>query len=141
MIKNLVFVLIFTFIAPSSMGAQISGAEKAELFDYTLIHEGETSLYSRKVLVITGSLYYETRYFVQGPGKSFTKIFPVGAMGNGSDKAMKKYFKDCPKLVKLISQQAFKKFVGNDPNLKRSEKFRNRLIEMVKYYNSKCSKE
>lgn len=77
-------------------------------------------------------------YYVGRDSENLTKIFPVGVLGNGSEKAIKDYFYKCPKLIELIEREAFERLVGNDPKIKKSQKFKQRLIEIVKYYNSNC---
>ena len=51
-----------------------------------------------------------------------------------SDKIIAEFFKDCPNLLKLLKREAFRKFV----KMKKGLKYQNRLIEIVKYYNTKC---
>ena len=109
-----------------------------------LVYEGTTNLYVSPYTGFTttpNGSFTDTEYHVQTKGREMVKIFPVGLLGNGTNKAIKKYFNDCPRLGKLIDQEAFTRSVGNDPDLSRTEKFRKRLIEIVKYYDSKCSLE
>jgi len=108
------------------------------IFDVTLEHEGHVSLYKNTHFDNYG--YIIETYFVQKDDQNIVKIFPVGVLGNGSDKAMKNYFIDCPKLLELIDRRAFRMYFANKPSLEKSEKFKNRLIEIVKYYNTKCAK-
>lgn len=77
----------------------------------------------------------ETQYFVERGDSGMTKIYPVGILGNGSDKAIKKYFYGCPSLLQLKKKKAFRKLVGN----RKGNKVYNRMVEIVKYYNSKCN--
>ena len=65
--------------------------------------------------------------------------FYIGRLDNSKiDEILLDFFEDCPKLVELIDRKAFKMFVANSPSLAK-KRHTNRIIEIVKYYNSKCS--
>ena len=113
--------------------------------------EGEVNLYAAPVDVITpndvvqsGKPYVVasvSAYYLQKDGEAHVfKVFPGKVMGISSEKLMQDYFEDCPKLVELIGRKAFKMYVANTPSL-ADQKSKNRLIEIVKYYNTNCAAE
>lgn len=115
------------------------------VLEVTLEHEGNAvSLYKHIQSVNTSTNGYNpgsiNEYYLQKGKKNIVKIFPGKFMGISSENLIKNFFEDCPKLVELIDREAFKMFVANTPSLAK-KKNTNRLIEIVKYYNSKCSVE
>ncbi len=96
-----------------------------------LVIEGKVSLYRDMLHVDNG---VQLVYYVDKKNEKLTKIFPVGFMGNGSDKAISEYFNDCPAILELLEREAFRKFV----KMKKGLKSQYRLEEIVKYYNQKC---
>jgi len=97
----------------------------------TLLEEGKVNLYMDMLHVDNG---VQLIYYVDKKKEKLTKIYPVGFMGNGSDKAIEEYFQDCPTLLELLKREAFRKFV----KMKKGLKSQYRLEEIVKYYNQKC---
>ena len=80
-------------------------------------------------------------------GKSPTYYFQKGnenlkliyrGLGNTSNKKMRKYFSDCPKLAEYIKSRTFEKYVERSPKFKDKNKLYSKLIEIVKYYNENC---
>jgi len=111
------------------------------ILEVNLVHKGITSLYTHMASVNNPSNYGGgsiTEYYVQNNEEGIVKIFPGKPFGVSSEKLMKQFFKDCPKLVELIEKEAFKRYVANTPKLAK-RKTKNRLIEIVKFYNSKCN--
>ncbi len=106
------------------------------LFQYgekllTLLVEGKVNLYIDMLHVDNG---VQLVYYVDKKKEKLTKIYPVGFLGNGSDKAISEYFNDCPALIELLEREAFRKFV----RMKKGLKSQYRLEEIVKYYNREC---
>ena len=113
------------------------------ILEVTLVHKGNVSLFTHIAHVNTPNSYGGgsiREYYVQRDEENIVKIFPGKVMGISSEKLMMRFFSDCPKLVELIDREAFKRFVANSPGLAKN-KNANRLIEIVKYYNSKCLRE
>ncbi|MEE9362414.1 MAG: hypothetical protein V3U92_07445 [Cellulophaga sp.] len=110
------------------------------MLEVSLIYKGYVSLYRHIGYFENsqgggGSI---TEYYVQKGEENIVKIFPGKVLGKSSETLMKSFFEDCPKLVELIDRKAFKMFVANSPSLAK-KRHTNRIIEIVKYYNSKCS--
>jgi len=103
----------------------------------TLEYEGYISLFQRIVYGFQGNISHIEHYF-QKNEKGLVKISPVGFLANGTEKAIIKYFNDCPKLAQYIKNETFKKYVKSRKEFEKKPKFRQRLIEILKYYNSKC---
>ncbi len=101
------------------------------------IYSGKTKLYYHYERAFDNGAYRV--FFVQGEEAYLTKIFPVGILGNGSDKAMIAYFADCPKLTQHIQKRTFEKYVNNQPKYKKA-RTPGRLTEIVKFYDSNCNK-
>ncbi|MEM9001213.1 MAG: hypothetical protein AAGB24_13195 [Bacteroidota bacterium] len=114
------------------------------VLDVSLLYEGNVNLYRHSSLVTSTTpnggtaTGYTHNYYVQKNEKQVSRIFPNRFMGPSSQKLMKQYFSDCPKLVELIARDAFKMYVANTPKLAKN-KTANRLIEIAKYYDSNCS--
>jgi len=92
------------------------------------------------------SIYFYWESAFDG-GKSPTYYFQKGnedlkliyrGLGNTSNKKMRKYFSDCPKLVEYIKSRTFEKYVERSPKFKDKSKLTSKLIEIVKYYNENC---
>lgn len=117
------------------------------VLEVTLVYEADVNLYEH---IATGSIsngsngyrsYPIFEYYAQRGKNNIVKIFPVGLLGNGSDKAMIEFFSDCSKLIGYIKNRTFEKYVKNHPDYEDEPKLRSRFLEIVKYYNSKCSTE
>jgi len=106
----------------------------------TRLWEGEVSLYLHYSSGMNSNhVGYETlRYYVARDEETLSKIFPTG-IDKTSERTIKEYFHDCPRLGELIDKKAFQRVVDNNHKLKRNEKVPERLKEIVKYYNSNCS--
>lgn len=129
-----VFLILFAF----DLNGQVT------LKDVAPLHEGHTSLYFRTVdkkNEFGQREYARTEFYVKTEGdENLTKLYSQGVFGNGTGKKnLKKYFQDCPKLIELIKNNAFKKYFENKTNMSRFVKLNNRFIEMVKFYND-CKK-
>tara|TARA_R110001592_G_scaffold149963_1_gene375550 strand:+ start:2772 stop:3368 length:597 start_codon:yes stop_codon:yes gene_type:complete len=109
--------------------------EKGEILITNLIYEGSPlSLY----------LYWEEgfngqrspSYYFQKGNENLKLIYR--GLGNSSDKKMRKYFSDCPKLAEYIKSRTFETYVERSPKFKDKNKLNSKLIEIVKYYNENC---
>jgi len=108
----------------------------------SLVYEGSIKIYRHQQLANGGGpnsniQYMAEVFYLQKGEESLVHVFPNKTFGASPEKLMKNFFKDCPKLVQLIDRQAFKIYVANNPDLAgiRTE---SRLIEIVKYYDTKC---
>ncbi len=109
------------------------------ILDVNLLYDGKVKLYLHSSTVAGPmNTYQENVYYVQKNEDYIYRIFPNKFMGPSSKKLLKQYFSDCIKLVELIDREAFKMYVANNPELKKNS-VQNRLLEIVKYYDSKCS--
>ena len=109
------------------------------ILDVNLLYEGKVKLY-RHSSIISGPMntYNENVYYVQKNEDFIFRVFPNKFMGPSSKRLLKQYFSDCAKLVELIDREAFEMYVANNPELKKNYS-ENRLLEIMKYYDSKCS--
>ncbi len=100
-----------------------------------LIYKNEVSLYYHYV---SEYQYNNTEYYVQRGEDKLVKIFNVNALGNRSKNLMMKYFNDCPVLIEHIKKDTFKNYVKNHPDFVDKPKLQSRIIEIVKFYSTKC---
>tara|TARA_B110000971_G_C19756389_1_gene384360 strand:- start:40 stop:636 length:597 start_codon:yes stop_codon:yes gene_type:complete len=75
-------------------------------------------------------------YYFQKGNEDLKLIYR--GLGNTSNKKMRKYFSDCPKLAEYIKSRTFEKYVERSPKFKDKSKLTSKLIEIVKYYNENC---
>tara|TARA_B110000240_G_scaffold145172_1_gene160539 strand:+ start:188 stop:784 length:597 start_codon:yes stop_codon:yes gene_type:complete len=75
-------------------------------------------------------------YYFQNGNEDLKLIYR--GLGNTSNKKMRKYFSDCPKLAEYIKSRTFEKYVERSPKFKDKSKLTSKLIEIVKYYNENC---
>ena len=95
--------------------------------------DGKVSLY--RDLSYGEKVGYSDIYFEKN--EKFIKIFNSGGWNsvNKTEKIINEYFKDCERLIELRNRKAFEKFVA----MKKYGKFYKKVIEIVKFYNEKCS--
>lgn len=112
------------------------------VLEVSLVYKANVNLYEHITTGYNGYRSYSiVEYYAQRDKNNAVKIFPVGLLGNGSDKAMIDFFSDCEKLIEYIKKRTFEKYVKNHPDYEDKPKLRSRFLEIVKYYNSKCSPE
>tara|TARA_B110001452_G_C15202723_1_gene417324 strand:- start:936 stop:1532 length:597 start_codon:yes stop_codon:yes gene_type:complete len=75
-------------------------------------------------------------YYFQKGNENLKLIYR--GLGNSSNKKMRKYFSDCPKLAEYIKSRTFETYVERSPKFKDKSKLNSKLIEIVKYYNENC---
>lgn len=119
---------------------QLANKNSDKTIPVTRLLEGNVSLYlyySSGINANNGG--YETlRYYVAKKDEQLSLILPTG-IAKTSDRAIKEYFDDCPKIGEYIDKKAFQKIVDNNAKLRRSEKVPRRLKDIVNYYNSNCA--
>ena len=109
--------------------------EKGDILITNLIYEGSPlSLYHYPEEGFNG--HKSPTYYFQNGNEDLKLIYR--GLGNSSDKKMRKYFSDCPKLAEYIKSRTFEKYVERSPKFKDKNKFYSKLIEIVKYYNENC---
>ena len=108
--------------------------EKGNILFTNLIYEGSPlSIYHHWVNTSNGGW---ANYYFQKGNENLKLIYT--RLGNTSNKKMRKYFSDCPKLAEYIKSRTFEKYVERSPKFKDKSKLMSKLIEIVKYYNENC---
>ena len=109
--------------------------EKGDILITSLIYEGSPlSLYYYPEEGFNGQK--SSTYYFQKGNKNLKLIYR--GLGNSSDKKMRKYFSDCPKLAEYIKSRTFETYVERSPKFKDKNKLNSKLIEIIKYYNKNC---